>query len=96
MWHSNHDKAYALLKNVIKGSKVKFKDAPIELKINGNDPYDLLDMLKIYLEIDSRALRGPIGRLFSFLCLYNQPFYMPPNLPRALRKGAVSSSFFLS
>ena len=45
MWHSNHDKTYALLKNVIKGSKVKFKDAPIELKINGNDPYDLLDML---------------------------------------------------
>ena len=33
--------------------------------------------------------------LFSFLWLYNQPFYMPPNLPRALRKGAVSS-FFLS
>ena len=30
--------------------------------------------------------------LFSFLWLYNQPFYMPPNLPRALRKGAVSSS----
>ena len=27
--------------------------------------------------------------LFSFLWLYNQPFYMPPNLPRALRKGAV-------
>ena len=50
------------------------------------------------MEIDSRALRGPIGRLFSFLWLYNQPFYMPPNLPRALRKGAVSScgiSFFL-
>ena len=33
--------------------------------------------------------------LFSFLWLYNQPFYMPPNLPRALRKGAVSSSFFI-
>ena len=33
--------------------------------------------------------------LFSFLWLCNQPFYMPPNLPRALRKGAVSS-FFLS
>ena len=33
--------------------------------------------------------------LFSFLWLYNQPFYMPPNLPRALGKGAVSS-FFLS
>ena len=49
------------------------------------------------LEIDSRALRGPIGRLFSFLWLYNQPFYLPPNLPRALRKGAVSSFFsFLS
>ena len=48
-----------------------------------------------HLEIDSRALRGPIGRVFSFLWLYNQPFYMPPNLPRALRKGAVSSSFFL-
>ena len=48
-----------------------------------------------YLGIDSRALRGTIGRLFSFLWLYNQPFYMPPNLPRALRKGAVSSSFFL-
>ena len=47
-----------------------------------------------YLEIDSKALRGPIGRLFSFLWLYNQPFHMPPNLPRALRKGAVSSSFF--
>ena len=47
-----------------------------------------------YLGIDSRALRGTIGRLFSFLWLYNQPFYMPPNLPRALRKGAVSSSFF--
>ena len=44
-----------------------------------------------HLEIDSRALRGPIGRVFSFLWLYNQPFYMPPNLPRALRKGAVSS-----
>ena len=29
--------------------------------------------------------------LFSFLWLCNQPFYMPPNLPRALRKGAVSS-----
>ena len=42
-----------------------------------------------HLEIDSRALRGPIGRVFSFLWLYNQPFYMPPNLPRALRKGAV-------
>ena len=47
-----------------------------------------------YLEIDSKALRGPIGRLFSFLWLYNQPFYMPPNLPRALRKGAVSSGIF--
>ena len=23
------------------------KDAPIELKINGSDPYDLLDMLEI-------------------------------------------------
>ena len=37
--------------------------------------------------------------LFSFLWLCNQPFYMPPNIPRALRKGAVSSfflSFFLS
>ena len=49
-----------------------------------------------HLEIDSRALRGPIGRVFSFLWLYNQPFYMPPNLPRALRKGAVSSFFLLS
>ena len=48
MWHSNHDKTYALFKNVIKGSKVEFKDTPIELKINGNDPYDLLDMLKIF------------------------------------------------
>ena len=47
-----------------------------------------------YLGIDSRALRGTIGRLFSFLWLYNQPFYMPPNLPRALRKGAVSSFLF--
>ena len=46
-----------------------------------------------YLGIDSRALRGTIGRLFSFLWLYNQPFYMPPNFPRALRKGAVSSFF---
>ena len=44
-----------------------------------------------YLEIDSKALRGSIGRLFSFLWLYNQHFYMSPNLPRALRKGAVSS-----
>ena len=33
--------------------------------------------------------------LFSFLWLYNQPFYMPPNLPRALRKGAVSSGTFV-
>ena len=49
-----------------------------------------------HLEIDSRALRGPIGRVFSFLWLYNQPFYMPPNLPRALRKGAVSSFLFFS
>ena len=48
-----------------------------------------------YLGIDSRALRGTIGRLFSFLWLYNQPFYMPPNLPRALRKGAVSSGSFV-
>ena len=48
-----------------------------------------------YLEIDSKALRGSIGRLFSFLWLYNQPFYMPPNLPRALRKGAVSSGTFV-
>ena len=48
-----------------------------------------------HLEIDSRALRGPIGRVFSFLWLYNQPFYMPPNLPRALRKGAVSSGTFV-
>ena len=48
-----------------------------------------------YLGIDSRALRGTIGRLFSFLWLYNQPFYMPPNLPRALRKGAVSSGTFV-
>ena len=48
-----------------------------------------------YLGIDSRALRGTIGRLFSFLWLYNQPFYMPPNLPRALRKGAVSSILFI-
>ena len=47
------------------------------------------------MEIDSRALRRPIGRLFSFLWLYNQPFYMPPNLPRALRKGAVSSGTFV-
>ena len=47
------------------------------------------------MEIDSRELRGPIGRLFSFLWLYNQPFYMPPNLPRALRKGAVSSGTFV-
>ena len=39
---------------------------------------------------------GTIMCLFSFLWLYNQPFYMLPNLPRALRKGAVSSSFFLS
>ena len=31
-----------------KGSKVKFKDVPIELKINGNDPYDLLDKFKIF------------------------------------------------
>ena len=33
---------------VTKGSNVKFEDAPIELKINGNDPYNLLDMLKIF------------------------------------------------
>ena len=33
--------------------------------------------------------------LFSFLWLYNQPFYMLPNLPRALRKGAVSSGTFV-
>ena len=64
------------------------------MKIIGNDAYNLLDMLKIF-EIDSRALRGPIRRLFSFFWLYNQPFYMPPNLPRALRKGAVSSGTFV-
>ena len=29
-------------------SNVKFKDAPIELKINGNDPFNLVDMLKIF------------------------------------------------
>ena len=29
-------------------SKVNFKDAPIELKIIGNDAYNLLDMLKIF------------------------------------------------
>ena len=28
--------------------EVKFKDVPIELKINGNDPYDLLDKFKIF------------------------------------------------
>ena len=33
--------------------------------------------------------------LFSFLWLYNQPFYMPPNFTRALRKGAVSSGTFV-
>ena len=41
---------------VIKGSQrghkgVKcqvYKDAPIEMKTNGNDSYDLLDMLKIF------------------------------------------------
>ena len=31
--------------------------------------------------------------LFLFL-LYNQPFYMPPNIPRAFRKGAVSSTYY--
>ena len=36
----------------------------------------------------------PIGRLFLFLRLYNQDFYMPPNLTCALRKGAVSSGIF--
>ena len=30
-----------------KGVKCKFEDVPIELKINGNDPYNLVDMLKI-------------------------------------------------
>ena len=49
------------------------------------------------MEIDSRALRGPIGRLFSFLWLYNLRFHIPPNLARALRKGHSISScdFFL-
>ena len=33
------------------------KDPPIGLKINGNDPYDLLKMFKIFV-IDSRSLKG--------------------------------------
>ena len=33
------------------------KDLPIGLKINGNDPYDLVEMLNIFL-IDSMSLKG--------------------------------------
>ena len=33
------------------------KNLPIGLKINGNDPYDLLEMLNIFL-IDSMSLKG--------------------------------------
>ena len=33
------------------------KDLPIGLKVNGNDPYDLLEMLNIFL-IDSMSLKG--------------------------------------
>ena len=34
------------------------KDIPIGLKINGNDPYDLLEMLNIFFLIDSMLLKG--------------------------------------
>ena len=40
---------------VVKGQVHKVSS--IGLKINGNDPYDLLEMLKIFL-IDSRSLKG--------------------------------------
>ena len=33
------------------------KDLPIGLKINGNDPYNLLEMLNIFL-INSMSLKG--------------------------------------
>ena len=76
-------------------SNVKFiKMLPIRLKINGNNAYNLVDMLKIFGNWWKGIEGGTIVCLFSFLWLCNQPFYMPPNLPRALRKGAVSSSFF--
>ena len=46
LWHSKH--LSNILKFNRKGSNVKFKDAPIELKINGNDSYYLVDMLNIF------------------------------------------------
>ena len=52
LWHSKHlTNILKFIRNnegVTKGSNVKFKDAPIELKINGNDPYNLVHMLKIF------------------------------------------------
>ena len=54
---------------VIKGVKGQvYKDAPIELKINWDDPYDLVDMLK-YFEIDSRSLKG-YWTSITFIPLY--------------------------
>ena len=37
-----------------------YKDAPIELKFQYNDPYDILSILK-YFKIHSRSLRGHKG-----------------------------------
>ena len=34
------------------------KDLPIGLKIYGNDPYNLLEMLNIFLLINSMSLKG--------------------------------------
>ena len=47
------------------------KDLPIGLKINGNDPYDLLEMLNIFL-IDSMSLKGHTddrGQIFKMFRL---------------------------
>ena len=77
----------------LRGQRLRLKMFQLSWKLMGMILTIFWTSLR-YLEIDSRALRGTIGRLFSFLWLYNQPFYMPPNIPRALRKGAVSSGIF--
>ena len=66
------------------------------MKINGNDPYNLVDMLKIFGN-RFKSIKGvQLCACSHFSGYTTNLFYMPPNLPRALGKGAVSSSFISS
>ena len=53
VWHSNHDKTYAMLKachkGVIKGfGSLNFQNAPIELKLDLKCACDIITMIKHY------------------------------------------------